>query len=113
MGNLGAEIQIGNLDRRVTFRQVTEVQSSSGAITETYSDVATVWAAINMKKGTERMMANRETAVDKTHFTIRYRTDIDEKMQLWHEAKKYDIVSISEIPETRKRFLEVVVEKRI
>ena len=115
MGSLNTNVKIGSMDRRITFREATETQSSTGATSSTWADVATVFASVNVSTnslGSERMAMEKETTFNRKFFVIRYRTDITEKMILIYESKEYDIKSIQEIDGTRKRFLKIQGEKR-
>lgn len=113
MGSLNTNVKIGSMDRRITFREPTETQSSTGATSSTWADVATVFASVMANGlGTERMAMEKETTFNRKFFVIRYRTDITEKMILIYESKEYDIKSIQEVDGTRKRFLKIQGEKR-
>lgn len=112
MGNLSQNIKIGNLDRKVTIQSTTISQSSTGSVTETTADLATVWAKVESKGKSEKFVMDKETVYNKKYFTIRYRADFDENDVLVFDSKSYDILSINEIDGTRKRFLEVEAERR-
>lgn len=113
MSGLSLNIKIGKLDRRITFRTATETQSTSGATVSTWADVATVWANVTSNgSGNEKFVMEKETSFNRKFFTIRYRTDITEKMILFFESKEYDIKSIQEVDGTRRRFLKIQAEKR-
>jgi SPP1 family predicted phage head-tail adaptor len=70
---------LGRMNQRIQFQTVTETRSASGAVTETWSVFATVWAAVDMKAGNESQMLDKQTVKETTEFTIRYRTDINRK----------------------------------
>lgn len=112
MGQISASIKIGALDRKITFRQSTETQSDSGSVNETWSDVATVRANVKSRASSEKFEVEREMTFNRKLFTIRYRSDLNEKMIIIYETKEYDIKSINELDGTRKRFLVIQAEKR-
>jgi len=113
MLGLSKNIKIGRMDLRITFRQSTDTQSDSGATVESFADVATVWANVTANgSGSERFVMEKETAFNRKFFTIRYRTDLNEKMILIYESEEYDIKSLQELENTRKRFLKIQAEKR-
>lgn len=113
MSGISKNIKIGRMDRRITFRQSTDTQSDSGATVESFADVATVWANVTATgSGSERFVMEKETAFNQKYFTIRYRTDLNEKMIITYENDIYDIKSIQELEDTRKRFLKLKAEKR-
>ncbi len=112
MGNLSQNKKISSLDRKVTIKTITQSQSSSGAVLNTFADLATVWANVDSQAKNEKFSMERETVFNKKYFTIRYRTDFDEKAILVYQNKEYDIKSINEIDGTRKRFLILEAERR-
>jgi SPP1 family predicted phage head-tail adaptor len=114
MSGISKNIKIGRMDRRITFRQSTDTRSDSGATVESFADVATVWANVSSSGagGNERFVMEKETSFNQKFFIIRYRTDLNEKMILLYENIIYDIKSINELEDTRKRFLKIQAEKR-
>lgn len=110
--NLNNTIKIGSLDRKITIRNATQSQSSSGAVSESFADLATVWANVKNGSKAEKFAMERETNFNTKIFTIRYRTDFDEKSNILYNAKTYDIQSINEVENTRNRFLEVMAQLR-
>lgn len=105
-----ARLRIGKLDRRVTIRQVTETHDETGGVSSAWSDVATVWAAIEYP-GTasgERYMAEQQTAFTRVNFLIRFRADVVPKMQIRYNSKDYDILTTEEL--TRLNYLKIICE---
>jgi SPP1 family predicted phage head-tail adaptor len=109
-----AAVTIGQMDRRITFQSVSEVRDDYGGVTETWSNVATVWAAVEWKEnlGKEDVMGARITAQQNVVFTIRYPESFtpDEKMRVVFRSANYDIISISE--SGRDRFMMVECQIR-
>jgi len=117
MSGISKNIKIGRLDRRITFRQSTDTQTDSGATVESFADVATVWANVtaagsNTGSGNEKFVMEKETSFNRKFFTVRYRTDLNEKMTINYDNDNYDIQMIQELEDTRKRFLKIKAEKR-
>jgi len=48
------DIQPGQLDRKITLQSATITRGAAGGRVKTWSDVATVWAKIEMQSGEER-----------------------------------------------------------
>jgi SPP1 family predicted phage head-tail adaptor len=114
--NLNNSFKIAKLDRKITIKTTTQTQSGSGAAINTFADLATVWANIKNAgsiglKG-EKFNNDRENVFNKKVFTIRYRSDFDEKAIIVFETKEYDILGINEMDDTRKRFLQITAERR-
>lgn len=101
-----AEI-LGRMNERITIESVSESRSASGAVSESWSTFATVWASIDYQKsGTdEKEMVTKQTTVRNVEFTVRHRTDITEKMRINFDSRYYDIDRITYEPE--KQFMVV------
>lgn len=112
MGSISQNKKIGTFDRRITIKTTTQTQSSSGAPLDTFAELATVWANVNSQGKSEKFTNEKETTFNKKVFSIRYRTDFDEKAIIVFDSDEYDILSINETDGTRKRFLEIEAERR-
>lgn len=90
---------IGKLDQRIKLQSLTQV-NNSGSLTETYTDVKTVWGHVISAKGTEAMQAARENARRTIRVKIRYRDDVDIK---WRFVWKDEDYNIREVDRTERR----------
>ena len=107
-------MRAGRLDRRITFEEVSEVQSSSGAPAPTWAALATdptVWAGVRDLNGDELYAARQVNAEITTRFTLRWRSDITRKMRINYEGKLYDIHHIAELP--RRRGLQILAAAQV
>lgn len=84
----------GELDERITLQAPTLVADGGGGSTVTWSDLATVWAKVVARQGGERMEDGRISAETATDFTLRNRTDIDERMRIVWRGVTYNVRSI-------------------
>lgn len=100
------------MDRRITFIQpIYEVGDSNEEKIigwEVIDDNPTVWASKRENKGDEIPIADQLTYSQQTHYGIRWRSDLNVRLQVVDGSQKYSILSITEIEEGRKRFLNVV-----
>jgi len=62
----------GTLDTRVTIQRKQTSQSNSGAIVETWQDLATRWADVRPLTGTERLQGESITAKDQVQIRLRW-----------------------------------------
>lgn len=105
--------KIGRLDRRVVIATETQGRDALGGETLTWTTLLTCWAKKEESGGSENYEADKNTAISKTVWTIRYNTTsktINEKMLLRYDSKDYDIISIEQFG--RNRFLRLITEKR-
>lgn len=89
------------LDQRVQFERKVEVQDpSTGAITMTWVEHATVWAAVDATKASERFAAEQELAGNDYTIWIYWRGDISANMRVVWNDTPMDIVGI---PDNQRR----------
>jgi len=97
----------GKLRHRVTIQQLVATDDGYGGITETWQDVATVWAAVEPLRGTERYRAQQVQAELSHKVTIRYRPGIKPDMRLKYGDRILEIEAVIDVEE-RHRWLELL-----
>lgn len=103
-------MRAGDLRHRVTIQQAAETQSGSGAIGQTWSDVAAVWASIEALQGREVFAAQQINAQVSSRITIRYRAGIIPKMRMVFGARTFNIEAVID-PDGRRRELQLLVSE--
>lgn len=86
--------QAGQLDRRITIQTFTSSTDAFGQRNKSFSTLASVWAKVVEKSGSESEESNQIVAVKKVHFFIRHRSDLNEQMRIVYNNKTYKIESI-------------------
>jgi SPP1 family predicted phage head-tail adaptor len=66
----------GELDQRITLQSLALVSDGGGGSTETWSNVAILWAKVVPMSGRERLHADQLESPANYRVTIRRRTDI-------------------------------------
>ena len=99
--------QAGQLDRRITLQTFSETTDSFGQEVKTYSTLASVWANVKEKVGSEGEDGDMLAATKKVEFIIRYRTDVNEQMRISYNSNIYKIQAIQSA-DGRKAFLKLV-----
>jgi len=94
----------GDLNRRVTLEQPTTVADGMGGSNTTYTALATVWAKVSPKAGSEKLHGDQLTPTITYDVTIRYRNDVDASMRLSYEGRKLRINGVIDNGE-QHRFL--------
>lgn len=110
--NIGAALGIGELDERITVRSFTVATNDYGEETLTWGDLATTWAKVeylNAGNG-EEVSSGQPTVFQTIAFTVRYRSDVTEKMRISYRGEEHDILNISEIG--RKHFTQIETQRR-
>ena len=105
------KIRRGELDRAITFVQGVVNRGNSNQDEIAYwTPIAifpTVYARKVETKGSELVVADQIQYIQKTVFTIVYRTDLSVKYRVRCEGKVYEIISVTENG-PRKMYLDVV-----
>ena len=81
----------GRLDQRVTIQVKQSVADGGGGFTETWSDVATVWAQVLPMSGRERSQAQQVEAASVYRVTIRRRGDLTAAHRLVWKGRPMNI----------------------
>lgn len=87
-------INPGTLRHRLIIQRPVKVQDTgSGAVNITWQNVRTVWASIKPISAREFVASQAETSRITTRITVRYASDIDHTIRLFHAAtgKYYDV----------------------
>nr|DAI61013.1 MAG TPA: Putative head tail adaptor [Caudoviricetes sp.] len=87
-------MDIGTLDRRVTFIALMDAVGHHGATTKVESDVFTCWARVEPARGRERMEAFKVSQEDTYKITIRFRHGISSDMKIRYQQYIFEIQSI-------------------
>lgn len=103
---------IGKLRHRVILQAPNETADGAGGWTLTWTDVATVWAAIEPLKGAERLKAQRLEASVTHKVTIRHRDGVTAKQRLKFGTRFFNIRAVINRGE-RDRFLELLAEEGV
>jgi SPP1 family predicted phage head-tail adaptor len=105
-------LRAGSLRHRVTLQQPAETPDGGGGFTLAWTDVATVWAAIEPLKGAERLHAQQLQSPVTHRVTMRYRSGVTPTMRLLFEARTLNIRAVID-PQERNRTLELLCEEGV
>lgn len=97
----------GRLDKRVTLQQATSARDGHGQPVQTWSPVATVWAAIHPLRGGERFAAQQFAAETTHRVTIRYRSGVSVQMRVVYGSRVFRIENAID-PKERHEQLELM-----
>jgi len=86
--------QSGQLDRRITIKTFTTSTDDFGQINKSFSTLASVWAKVVERSGSEKEVSDQIIAVKKVDFLIRHRSDLNEEMRVEYNGKTYTIEAI-------------------
>lgn len=99
-------MKIGDLRHRITLQKYISTIDEEGFTTQTWQDVATVWAAVENLYGREYWEAATIQAENTVKFTIRYRKDLSSDMRIKFQGQHYEIISIDNI-KYKNEYIEI------
>jgi SPP1 family predicted phage head-tail adaptor len=103
-------IPIGMMDRCITLQNEVKTRGTDGSWLKSWSTIKRVRAAYDYRSGAERFEADQEQANRVVTWTIRYRSDVDEKCRIVHGSDIYDIESVEELG--RRNYLKLYARKK-
>ena len=98
------------LDRRIRVDSYTESQDTFGEPVKTYALLDTMYARVEPLTGRELFEAQQLSAELPAKFHVRYRSDINETMQIVFDGDVYGIESIAEVG--RRDGLEILARRK-
>src|SRR5690606_24006417 len=87
----------GQLRHRITIQAATET-NTSGSLSISWSDLATVWAAVEPLSGREYFAVQQSQNVVSTRIRIRHRADVTPQMRVSWDGRIFEIESIINDP---------------
>jgi len=100
-------MQAGSLRQRVTLERATEARDAYGAVTVTWSTLATVWADVQPAAGREYWSAAQTVGEGALRVRIRHFSGLTSKDRLVWDDRNWDIRSVADVG-ARTRELELV-----
>ena len=108
-------LSASNLDRRVQFQRAVLVDDGFAMVEQWSAHGVPVAAARRDVSDAERWRAGEVQATATARFTIRwsvFAADLTPADRLIHEGRTFDISGIKEVPDGRRRFLEITAAAR-
>ena len=100
----------GKMDRRVTIQSYTVTTDDWGHPSKTWSTHSTVWASkrdVALREPTELL---QQVGYVKTHWIVRYDSNLDVTMRVVYDNKHYYVIGVREIG--REEGMELITELR-
>lgn len=103
-------MNIGKLNKRLTFKRFEDVLDSLGQTTKKLVDVACVWGSLYPVRSTEYYEIQKIQSKTTHKCYIRYREDIDTNCHIEFDGKKYSIESVVDVDLSHKMLEIMCVE---
>lgn len=108
-------MRVGALRHQVTVERPVRAQDAAGAVTTTWTSVATPWAAVEPIRGQERFLA-QQVAADVTHkITLRYESALSAMTPAYRVslgARRFDLLAVMD-PGERDTTIECLAVERV
>lgn len=104
-------MQIGAMNKLITIMKVTTSKGDTGQNIETFSKFKAAWAFMYFDNGNETFESQKETAINRVKFFIRYTKGITEQMKVYYDEHYYDITHIEET--NNKQYLVLRATKKV
>ena len=107
-------MNIGYLDRRITFQAPGTTTDDYGEVTGAWSDYATVWAALDNKSASSGIIQEQEVSVNSVTWRVRSSTttrDVTPKYRIRYKQDFYEILAVQEVG--RNNELHFITERVI
>ena len=102
-------VNAGKFTHEITIRNPSTSRDALGGVYGTGTTLATVWAEKQDWTGSEAQENGQDTATLRTKFIIRYRSDVQPKMQVVHGSDVYDIEVVMDYDGSKR---ELTLETR-
>lgn len=106
------DIRIGDLRHLMRLEAVSRVEDGGGGASETWGQVAEVWAALRPMTGSEIVEAHRLAGRVTHEVVIRHRVGVEPSMRFVLGARVFDIKAAINVSE-RGRWLRCLVVERV
>lgn len=90
---------------RVTLQQRQSGQDAAGQPSQTWADVATVWADVRRLSGIEAIKAGADTATVRASVRVRWRSGVDAGMRLVIDGQAHDIEAV--LPNKHDGYIDI------
>ncbi|EPH2695111.1 phage head closure protein [Klebsiella aerogenes] len=99
-------MQAGKLRHMVTLQEpVKEQNPITGAVINTWRDVATIWAEVAALSAREFIAAKASQGEVTTRITVRYREDVTRKYRILFRGRVYNIEGVLPDPRSGREYL--------
>jgi SPP1 family predicted phage head-tail adaptor len=101
----------GDLRHRLVLEQLEREDDEGGGFTETWSELAELWAELRPIGGSEAVESDRLAGSITHEVHLRYRPDVQPAMRFREGTRVFHILAVIDVEE-RKRWLKCLCEER-
>jgi len=105
------DVRIGDLRQRLVLEQSSRVADGGGGASESWDELAQVWALLRPLSGQERVESDAISGRVTHEVWLRHRDGVEHEMRFRLSNRLFDIRAVLDIDE-RHRFLKCLAEER-
>jgi SPP1 family predicted phage head-tail adaptor len=98
---------------RITLQKKTTTENNIGDNVATWSDVTTVWAAVEPLRGKEEIISAQVTSETTHRITVRYRDGLNSHMRIKFGSREFRIESLINLDERNRQLELMCVETEV
>jgi SPP1 family predicted phage head-tail adaptor len=96
------ELSPSDLRHRLTLEELSRVTDDGGGFTESWVEVATIFADLRPIRGSERVEADRLTGNVTHDVVLRYRPGVVPSMRFREDTRIFQIVAVIDVEKRRR-----------
>lgn len=104
-------MESGKLRERITIESITETRGAQGDPINTYATFLSAWAEVTPLNGSEVFYGDRVEAIHDHAVKMRFRPGINPTMQVIHDGKTLNILSVKDFKDRHRTTLLLCKEK--
>jgi SPP1 family predicted phage head-tail adaptor len=102
----------GKLRRQVTIQSRSQAQNAIGEMTDTWSNFATVYAAVEpVEPGGEQIQAEQVNAQHRIMVTMRYIAGITPRMRVAYGSRTFNVQAVTNVEERNEQLVLTCTEQ--
>lgn len=106
-------LPIGRRDKRIIIQKLQEGQGEDyGEGTESFTDWASIWAALLPSSGREMYLARQRNAEVEAGFQIGFTHGLMATMRIYYDGRYYDIFHIEEVGRREAHNIYGIAQRR-
>ncbi len=103
-------VDIGKLNKRITFLRPVQARDSLGQDRLSYEPHVTVWATVKPYKSNDRSLMGKKSPEVSHKFYVRYRRDLAADMRITYRGRDFAIIGEPVDIDERHELLEIQAE---
>lgn len=100
-----------NLHHRVLCQKIILAEDGSGGSSESFSDIAEVWAEISQNKARPETSARQQNIVKTVEFRVRYQDSLLACRHIIHGTQKFRVQSFSSPGQRNRTLIFTAIEE--